>query len=137
MIGVWTLDSQALIYFIFWIFVNLDVIKKISMFFPCDRIHPQPQGIFPLLARVLPQIINTCPHIQYPWHKACEKNDGPNYLQIQFSSSKRRQPNQFYIVATPKKENNGNFFGLKLREKLQTWGKIIKVSKPRNLRTKH
>jgi hypothetical protein len=40
--------------FIFWIFVNLDVIKFFSMFFPCDHIHPQPQGIFPLLARALP-----------------------------------------------------------------------------------
>ncbi len=31
----------------------------------------------------------------------------------------------------------GIFFSVKLREKLQIGGKIIKVSKPRNLKTKH
>jgi hypothetical protein len=41
------------------------------------------------------------------------------------------------MATQKKKKTMGIFFSVKLREKLQTRGKIIKVSKPRNLKTKH
>jgi hypothetical protein len=62
---------------------------------------------------------------------------GQIIYKYNFQVTKGDNPTNFTLWPPKKGKTMGIFFSVKLREKLQTGGKIIKVSKPRNLKTKH
>ncbi len=100
-----------------------------SNFFPCGHVHPRPQGIFPLLARVLPQIINTCPHVQYPCHKLVKKMVGQILYKYSFQVTKGNNATNFTLWPPKKKENNGNICQYKIEKKNPNMGKIYQSFK--------